>query len=107
MLPFDNLVSQDFENKMNEEKSYVILDVRTQEEFSEKRIPNAINIDIYQPTFREEIEELDREQPYYVYCRSGKRSANACLVMKQLGFSSVTNLEGGILGWEGSVVEQN
>lgn len=83
----------------------VILDVRTPAEWNEGIIPGAINIDIYQgDAFMDALEELDKSKSYYVYCRSGARSGNACNVMSQLGFEKAYNLSGGIMGWNGPVV---
>ncbi len=82
-----------------------IIDVRTPEEFEEGYIPHAQNIDIRMGQgFLEALKELDTSVPYYVYCRSGARSNQACQLMSQLGFEKVYNLEGGILDWEGEVV---
>lgn len=82
-----------------------ILDVRTPEEFEEGYIPTAQNIDIRMGQgFLDAIQELDTSVPYYVYCRSGARSGQACQLMDQLGFEKVYNLEGGILDWEGEIL---
>jgi rhodanese-related sulfurtransferase len=80
------------------------LDVRTQSEVSEGSIPNALNIDIYQgQDFIFDLEELDKNKNYYVYCRSGSRSAQACAIMNQIGFENAFNLMGGILEWKGEI----
>ena len=63
------------------------------------------NIDIYKGQgFIYAIEELDKSKNYYVYCRSGGRSGQACSIMSQLGFENAFNLLGGIMNWEGEVV---
>lgn len=82
----------------------IILDVRTEEEVASGKIPNSINIDIYKGQgFVYQVEELDKNKTYYVYCRSGARSAQACSIMNQLGFEKTFNLIGGIMQWEGPV----
>lgn len=82
----------------------VILDVRTDEEVASGKIPNSINIDIYKGQgFVYQVEELDKNKTYFVYCRSGARSAQACSIMNQLGFEKTYNLLGGIMQWEGPV----
>lgn len=86
------------ENQNNPD--FVILDVRTPEEFAEGYIENAINIDFYAETFRDDINRLDRSQTYLVYCRSGKRSASATQIMADLNFTEVYNLLGGIIDWK-------
>lgn len=84
----------------------VVLDVRTEEEFESGYIPNAKNIDLRMgPGFIDEINSLDKNKSYYVYCRSGARSAQAVQLMRDLGFAEAYNLLGGILEWEGEVIE--
>ena len=82
----------------------IVLDVRTEDEFGEGNIPNAINIDIYKGQgFVYKLEELDKTKTYYVYCRSGARSGQACKIMNELGFEKAYNLTGGILAWQGEI----
>ncbi len=102
-----DLSQQDWTSKLKEDQNAVILDVRTQEECNEGIIPNAINIDIYKGQgFIYEVEELDKTKNYYVYCKAGGRSAQACSVMNQLGFENTYNLIGGMMNWNGEVVQQ-
>lgn len=90
--------------KLKESNSAIILDVRTLEEVNEGIIPNAINIDIFMGQgFIDELEQLPKDKTYFVYCRSGKRSAQACDVMQQLGFKEAYNLLGGFMEWQGEV----
>ena len=84
----------------------VILDVRTSEEFESGYIKGALNMDIRGGAdFLASIEMLDRSKSYFVYCRSGARSGQACQLMSQMGFSAVYNLYGGVLAWEGDLEE--
>jgi rhodanese-related sulfurtransferase len=100
-----NLEQEDWRDQLNNDANAVILDVRTEDEFAEGMIPGAINIDIYKGQgFIYSIEELDKSKNYYVYCRSGGRSGQACSIMSQLGFENTYNLLGGIMNWEGEVV---
>lgn len=99
-----NLTQEQWSNEVSQDKDAVILDVRTEEEFIEGYIPNAKNIDIYKGQgFLDEIEKLDKSKNYYVYCRSGARSAQACALMKQQGIENAYNLMGGITDWEGEI----
>jgi rhodanese-related sulfurtransferase len=75
---------------------FIIIDVRTLEEFSGGHIENAINLDYYSETFRDELNKLDKDKPYLIYCRSGGRSANALNIMEELNFREVYNILGGI-----------
>jgi len=70
---------------------FVILDVRTPEEFTEEYLPGALNIDIYADDFEEKIAGLDRMGTYLVYCKSGGRSRAAVELMEELGFRNVYN----------------
>ena len=94
-----------WKKQTNSEKNAIILDVRTPEEFVISRIPNSINIDFYNPQiFMQEINKLDKNQSYYIYCRTGIRSANSCALMKELGFKNTFNLVGGIVEWKGKLI---
>ena len=88
---------------MEEESSYIILDVRTAEEYSEKHIPGAINIP-NETIGTEDIPELpDKEQLILVYCRSGNRSKQAAEKLVKLGYTNIVEF-GGINDWTGETV---
>jgi len=76
-----------------------ILDVRTPQEYADGHLSGAANLDFYEPDFAASLDELDKEQPYFVYCRSGSRSESAIETMKGLGFTEVYELDGGIVSW--------
>jgi rhodanese-related sulfurtransferase len=97
----ENLAAKTFEEKLAEDKDAVLLDVRTPMEHQMVRIPNSILIDISNPMFMEEIDKLDRNKSYYVYCRSGSRSYHAGNYMLRAGFEKVYNLQSGIISWNG------
>ena len=78
----------------------VVLDVRTPEEFAAGHIDGAVMIDFQSPTFAADVAELDEEAPVFVYCRSGNRSAQAVAAMVGLGFTDITELDGGVIAWE-------
>jgi rhodanese-related sulfurtransferase len=83
----------------------IILDVRTAEEFEISRIPKSVNIDFYNPEiFMQGIGKLNKGKSYYIYCRTGVRSANSCHLMKELGFAKTYNLIGGIVEWKGDTI---
>jgi len=99
-----NLAQQEWVDQLNADPNAVILDVRTAEECNEGIIPNAVTIDIYKGQgFIYEVDALDKSKNYYVYCKAGGRSAQACAVMNQLGFENTFNLEGGFMQWQGEV----
>lgn len=77
-----------------------LVDVRTPEEFAEGHIAGSRNINVFDKDFIDEAEKtLDKSKPVAVYCRSGKRSADAAQKLAENGFT-VTNLEGGIIAWK-------
>ena len=86
------------ENKDN--PNFVILDVRTPEEFSGEYIGNAVNLDYYSNTFKNDLDKLNKNKTYLIYCRSGRRSENALNIMKDLDFKEVYNVLGGIIKWK-------
>ena len=92
------------EQKSNDPNA-VILDVRTNEEIAEGVIEGAIHNDIYGgQAFLDALEELDKSKAYYVYCRSGNRSGQACAIMNSKGFEQTFNLRGGVMEWQGPLV---
>ena len=91
-------------NNLKVDSNAVIIDVRTDDECLDGIIPNAINIDIFEGQgFIYKVEELDKTKNYYVYCKAGSRSAQACNVMNQLGFVNTYNLTGGFMQWNGEI----
>ena len=99
-----DLTQDEWTSKLESDTNAAVLDVRTPEEVAEGVIPNAIHIDIYKGQgFIEEIEKLDKTKTYFVYCKAGGRSAQACSVMDQLGFNQTYNLLGGFSQWKGEV----
>ena len=101
-----DLSQEEWSEQLESDENAFLLDVRTPDEVEEGYIPNATNIDIYlEQEFVAELEKLDKTKNYYVYCRSGQRSRQACAIMNKLGFENAFNLEGGFMNWEGEVVE--
>lgn len=80
--------------------SFVLLDVRTPEEFAQGRIAGAILLDYRGAGFQWDLARLDRSQTYLVYCRTGNRSSYAVRIMAEMGFAHVYDLDGGIVLWE-------
>jgi rhodanese-related sulfurtransferase len=102
-----DLSQKDWTKKLEEDNNSIVIDVRTQDEVDAGMIPNSIHIDIYKGQgFIDEINQLDKAKSYYVYCRSGARSGQACTLMNQLGFDNAYNLIGGINDWKGEIAYQ-
>ncbi len=99
-----DLTQQEWISKLGLDNNSVVLDVRTPEEVSEGIIPEAIHIDIFKGQgFIDEVQQLDKTKTYFVYCKAGGRSGQACAVMNQLGFTKTYNLLGGFSEWQGEV----
>jgi phage shock protein E len=82
-------------DKILAKKKIVVLDVRTPEEVAEGAIPGAVNYNFNGPDFKEHLSALDRSKPYFVYCRSGKRSGKTIEMMKTMGFKKLYELPAG------------
>ena len=97
-----DLTQAQWREQLQNDANAVIIDVRTDDEISEGYIPNAIAMDIYNPhAFMEKANGLDKEKNYYVYCRSGGRSLQACAVLRSIGIDNTYNLLGGFSEWKG------
>ncbi|WBL26342.1 rhodanese-like domain-containing protein [Zunongwangia sp. HGR-M22] len=100
------LSQEEWSKQLSTDNDAIILDVRTEEEVEEGYIPESKNIDIYKgQEFIEEVEKLDKSKNFYVYCRSGKRSAQACAILDQLGYANTYNLQGGFMEWDGETAQ--
>lgn len=90
---------QTFKDSITTQKVQLI-DVRTPDEFESGHIENAKNIDFFSDKFAEEFSKLNKEEPVYIYCKSGNRSAQAAIKLSEMGFKEIYNLEGGILNYQ-------
>jgi|UniRef100_UPI004025F5DD rhodanese-related sulfurtransferase len=96
----DTLAPQAFIKQAKTDTTAIILDVRTPGEYKEEHLAGARQLDFLNTSvFDAGIKQLDKSHTYYVYCRSGKRSHNACIKMKKQGLK-VFDMEGGILNWK-------
>ncbi len=101
-----DLSQHEWAEQLANDANAAILDVRTEDEWNEGIIPGAILNDIYKGQgFIYRLEELDKNKNYYVYCKAGGRSAQACTIMNQMGFKNTYNLVGGFMNWEGDVTQ--
>ena len=99
---YQNITANEVQDLMKS-KRLNFLDVRTPGEYAEGHIPEAKNINVNDNSFANKIAGLKKDSTYYVYCRSGMRSAKACKIMSENGFENVFNLNGGIGAWQGPV----
>lgn len=95
---YEDLNGTGFKDAINANPDAIIIDVRTASEHNMSHIPNSVNIDIMSYGFHEQIAALDKNKTYFIYCRSGNRSGQACSIMSEMGFKTY-NLAGGIGAW--------
>ena len=101
---YEQITAVEAKTIMDTEQNYIIIDARTQEEFAEGHIENAILIPEYEIKDRAEKELPDKETLILVYCRSGRRSKIASQELVRLGYTNVKEF-GGIIDWPYEVVE--
>ena len=101
---YEQITAEQAKTIMDTEKDYVIIDARTEEEFAEGHIENAILIPEYEIAERAEKELPDKEQVILVYCRSGRRSKIASEELVKLGYTNVKEF-GGIIDWQYDIVK--
>jgi len=95
---FKTVDLKEFE-KMRQGTNVVVLDVRTQREFDQGHIPNAVLLNVNGATFEQDASKLDRSKTYLVHCAAGIRSMKACNIMRTLDFTNLYNLKGGYNAW--------
>jgi rhodanese-related sulfurtransferase len=97
----ERVSKETFKSFLSENKGNVqLIDVRTPDEYAAGTIEGAKNMDFYGENFQADLESLDKEQPVMIFCKSGGRSGQTLEMMKEMGFSTVLELEGGYSGWE-------
>ncbi|OIQ19480.1 rhodanese-like domain-containing protein [Lacinutrix sp. MedPE-SW] len=100
-----NIDQEQWQKSIAKDENAIILDVRTPKEWAEGIIENALLINVLDTEeFDAEIKKLDKNKNYYVYCRSGKRSSQACELLENINVNETYNLSGGILDWTGKTV---
>jgi len=81
-------------------KNFVIIDIRTPEEFASGHIQGAINMNYHSDTFIDDLNKLDKTRTYLVYCRTGRRSSDGVSIMIRLGFKDIYRIQGDIVRWK-------
>lgn len=97
-ITYTSIPASEAKALMDSETDYIILDVRTEKEYADGHIPDAILIPDYEIAERAENELTDKSQLILVYCRSGRRSKNAAEKLAEMGYSNVKEF-GGIIEW--------
>ena len=99
-VAYKSLSGKEFKEEYSKSKQAVLIDVRTPGEFASGSIDKAKNIDVMSPDFKKRLSTRDKNKEYFIFCRSGGRSSQACSLMSELGFK-VYNLKGGVGAWPG------
>lgn len=94
------ITAKELEQKIKNGENVNIIDVREEEEIAFGKIPSARHIPL--DKMPERYTELDKNQHYYMVCRSGARSSNASAFLEEKGYD-VTNMAGGMMSWEGEI----
>ncbi len=94
-----NLSPEDFKSAIESQPGAILIDCRTPGEFAFSRLPAAVNFNYLSQNFVEEMEKMDPEAIYLVYCRSERRSLRTCTLLQNGGFKNVYNLDGGLVSW--------
>ena len=82
-----------------QDSDYILIDVRTQDEFDLGHIDSAINLDFYSDTFQNEILSLPKNEKIVLYCRTNNRSSKTAAILKQNGYRDILVISGGITEW--------
>ncbi|KGP89796.1 sulfurtransferase [Pontibacillus chungwhensis BH030062] len=101
MYEVQEITAMELEKMLNKNGQPLIIDVRENEEVTQGIIPSAKHIPLQQ--IPDSLDYFRKDEEYIIVCRAGIRSMNACLFLAQHGFT-VTNLAGGMLGWNGEVI---
>ena len=103
MSSFKSINSMQAQNLIKDCKDLIIIDVRRYSEFKENKIPNAINIPVEELEWELEDLKENKDRPFLVYCKAGHKSALACQMLEEEGFTKLYNLGQGLLGYKGIV----
>ncbi|MCX8132113.1 MAG: rhodanese-like domain-containing protein [Clostridia bacterium] len=95
---YTNIKPEEAKKRLESEKGSILLDVRTQEEYDEKHIPNSLLIPVDVIEKEAPAKLTDKNATIFVYCRSGRRSVTASETLVKMGYTNVYNL-GGIIDW--------
>ena len=100
-MEIDTKTAFELLEKYQNATDFVVLDVRDKGEFDSGHLPGALLLPVSQDDFSEQLNTLNKDATYLVYCRSGGRSRGAVSMMEKLGFKKIYMLAGGMIAWEG------
>lgn len=91
---------EEVQDAISKEGDLQLIDVRTLEEYQAGHLKDAKNICVTEDDFQEKVQHLNKNEPVYLYCKSGKRSARAAKILKDMGFTEIYDMDGGFTKWE-------
>ena len=98
-MSYTNIDKRELNMLLKSEEDFLLLDIRTKDEFMESKIDGAVNVPLSELLFNiDEIEDY-KDRKIVIYCRSGHRSITACNLLAMEGFNDLYNLEKGIIGY--------
>ena len=104
---FTSITETEFKENLAGKNDVIVIDIRTQDEIAQGTIVDEpLEIDFYKKNFKEELDKLDKTKTYFIYCAHANRSGDAMKLMKNIGFSKVYDLKGGIITWKGKMYGQ-
>jgi rhodanese-related sulfurtransferase len=100
----EHIEASDWNKRIDNDSSAVIVDTRTQREWIRGAMKDSVLLDVLNPyAFMSQAQELDKNKNYYLYCQTGVRSVQACMILENLGFKKTYNLRGGIVTYSGGL----
>ncbi len=105
----DNVKSIDYDEylKISKSKEFLIIDVRTPDEYEINRIKKSININFYNKNFIDIFKKFEYDKNILIYCRSGRRSLQAVKILSEKGYTKIYDLKGGVLALDKSIIDFN
>lgn len=100
IVPLTALEAKSLIDQHETSPQFVILDIRTPQEFAQGHIAGAVNLDYYSRDFSKNLEKLDKSKTYLMYCRSGNRSGRTLAIVDRMGFNKIYHLKNGIVEWQ-------
>lgn len=79
---------------------FLVLDVRTPKEYQKEHLKNAQLLNVKSSNFEDELEKMDKNKKYFIYCKTGRRGSKAVELMQKHGYKKVFNISGGINKWK-------
>lgn len=100
LVEVDAAKAKDIIAQRQGQANFVILDIRTPKEFRKGHIEGAIYVDYHNDAFKQNLDKLDKNPTYLLYCRSGGRTGRSLALFEELGFKSIVHMKHGLREWK-------